>query len=62
MTDFQGFPKDFFVFFEDLQKNNNRAWFNENKSRYYDSVVNPISEFIVCMSPRLKTDFPSLYR
>jgi len=53
MTDFPGFPKEFFVFFEDLQDNNNRAWFNENKSRYYESVVNPVSEFIVCMMPRL---------
>ena len=54
MTDFQGFPKDFFVFFEDLKSNNNRIWFNENKSRYYSSVVDPISEFIVCMAPRLR--------
>ena len=54
MTDFQGFPKDFFTFFEDLQNNNNRIWFHEHKSRYYESVVNPISEFIVCMAPRLK--------
>jgi len=53
MTEFQGFPKDFFVFFEDLKTNNNRDWFNTNKSRYYESVVNPISEFIVCMAPRL---------
>lgn len=55
MTDFTGFPADFFTFFKDLEKNNNRPWFNENKSRYYESVVNPISEFIVCMAPRLKT-------
>jgi uncharacterized protein (TIGR02453 family) len=54
MTEFKGFPKDFFGFFEDLNNNNNRAWFNQNKNRYYESVVNPISEFIVCMAPRLK--------
>jgi uncharacterized protein (TIGR02453 family) len=54
MTDFQGFPKDFFTFFEDLKNNNNRIWFHENKSRYYETVVNPISEFIVCMAPRLR--------
>ena len=55
MTDFPGFPKDFFVFYEQLQLNNNREWFNDNKNRYYESVANPISEFIVCMAPRLKT-------
>jgi uncharacterized protein (TIGR02453 family) len=58
MTQFPGFPPDFFFFFEELALNNNRAWFNENKSRYYDSVVNPISEFIVCMAPRLKAISP----
>lgn len=54
MTDFQGFPKGFFNFFEDLKKNNNRDWFNANKSRYTESVVNPISEFIVCLAPALR--------
>lgn len=54
MTEFQGLPKDLFHFFDDLKKNNNREWFNENKDRYYESVVNPISEFIVRMTPRLR--------
>lgn len=58
MTEFQGFPKDFFVFFEELKNNNNRDWFNQNKPRYVESVVNPISEFIVCMSPRLASISP----
>jgi uncharacterized protein (TIGR02453 family) len=50
---FAGFPPDFFGFFEELAANNDRAWFNANKNRYYESVVNPICEFIVCMAPRL---------
>lgn len=54
MSDFSGFSKDFFDFFEDLKKNNNRTWFNDNKKRYVEFVVNPISEFIVCIAPRLK--------
>jgi uncharacterized protein (TIGR02453 family) len=55
MADFKGFPDDFFAFLEELKANNNRPWFNENKARYYESVVNPISEFIVCMAPRLRS-------
>jgi uncharacterized protein (TIGR02453 family) len=51
MTEFRGFPKDFFSFFEALAHNNNREWFNAHKDRYYESVVNPIGEFIVCMGP-----------
>lgn len=53
MTVFRGFPADFLGFFADLSANNSRPWFNDNKARYYESVVNPISEFIVCMAPRL---------
>lgn len=53
MVEFNGFPKDFFTFFETLERNNNREWFAANKNRYFESVVNPISEFIVCMAPLL---------
>jgi uncharacterized protein (TIGR02453 family) len=58
MNRFPGFPRDFFTFFEELKHNNNREWFSDNKPRYQESVVNPISEFIVCMAPRLKTISP----
>ena len=54
MSAFTGFPPDFFGFFAELAAHNDRDWFNANKSRYYESVVNPISEFIVCMAPRLR--------
>jgi uncharacterized protein (TIGR02453 family) len=53
MTDFKGFPKDFFQFFKELAKNNERPWFEENKERYKASVVAPMSDFITAMSPRL---------
>jgi uncharacterized protein (TIGR02453 family) len=55
---FTGFPADFFGFFEDLAANNDRDWFSANKNRYYDSVVNPISAFIVSMAPRLNRISP----
>jgi len=54
MTEFNGFPTDFFRFFQDLRENNNRPWFQDNKNRYYESVVNPVSEFIVCIAPGLE--------
>ena len=53
MLTFRGFPDDFFSFFHELKENNNRPWFNDNKPRYYDSVVNPMCEFIVAMAPHL---------
>jgi uncharacterized protein (TIGR02453 family) len=58
MSEFNGFPKDFFAFFKELKKNNNRDWFADNKPRYYESVVNPISEFIVAIRPRLQKISP----
>lgn len=53
MSTFKGLPKDFFVFFKELKANNERAWFEENKQRYKDSVVAPLSDFITAMAPRV---------
>src|SRR3974377_1858992 len=53
-TDFSGLPKDFFAFFRELTANADRAWFEDNKQRYKDSVQAPMSAFITAMAPRLK--------
>ncbi|HLF30095.1 MAG TPA: DUF2461 domain-containing protein [Xanthomonadales bacterium] len=58
MTDFEGFPADLFGYFRDLEKNNNRDWFNTNKARYLESVVQPMCEFILAMQPRLQAISP----
>ena len=42
-----------FRFFEELDKNNNRLWFNKNKERYINEVRNPMSEFIIAMQEPL---------
>ncbi len=51
---FPGFPKDFFAFFRALKTHNDRAWFEDNKQRYRESVQAPMSEFIQAMEPRLR--------
>jgi len=51
---FKGFPDDFYAFFRELKANNERAWFEDNKQRYRDSVQAPISEFISAVAPHLK--------
>jgi len=58
MKEFKGFPKDFFGFFKELKKNNNREWFNDNKQRYQESVVEPMGEYISAMAPRLHAISP----
>jgi uncharacterized protein (TIGR02453 family) len=53
VADFSGFPKDFFVFFRELSANNERGWFEGNKSRFKDSVQAPMSEFIAAIAPHI---------
>lgn len=58
MALFNGFPEDFFSFFAELEKNNNRDWFALNKARYMESVVHPMGAFITDLAPRLKRISP----
>jgi uncharacterized protein (TIGR02453 family) len=53
MTTFAGFPRDFFAFFDELARHNERPWFEENKARYREVVVGSSSAFITAMQPRL---------
>jgi uncharacterized protein (TIGR02453 family) len=54
-TSFEGFPRGFFSFFRDIAKNNDRAWFEENKPRYRSDVLEPLRDFVEAMGPRLQT-------
>jgi uncharacterized protein (TIGR02453 family) len=58
ISQFNGFPKDFFKFFNELKKNNTRDWFTANKPRYYESVVRPMGEYIVSIAPHLERISP----
>ena len=58
MAAFEGFSRDFFKFFNDLKKNNNRDWFTANKARYHESVVDPMGEYISSMAPYLQRISP----
>jgi uncharacterized protein (TIGR02453 family) len=48
------FTPAFFEFFEDLSRNNNREWFQTNKSRYENDVREPMLHFIGDLAPRLR--------
>ncbi len=52
-ADFAGFPDAFFDFFTELAASNKREWFNANKQRYKDVVVEPLGAFIQAMAPAL---------
>jgi uncharacterized protein (TIGR02453 family) len=55
---FQGFPKDARKFFKELSKNNNRDWFQANKPRYEESVLNPALELVTEIAAPLKKVSP----
>jgi uncharacterized protein (TIGR02453 family) len=50
---FEGFSKDFFKFFRELKKNNERDWFEANKARYKERVLAPLQDFVEAIAPRL---------
>jgi uncharacterized protein (TIGR02453 family) len=51
---FSGFPADGLEFLADLEKNNNREWFQSNKDRYVKYVLEPAQDFVVVLGQRLK--------
>lgn len=47
------FPRQTRFFLTELSQNNTKEWFAENKSRYQDDVVKPVTDFIEAMGERL---------
>ena len=54
------FEKDFFSFFNELERNNNKVWFDENRKRYEKSVKEPFARFIEEMIMRIQAHDPAL--
>jgi uncharacterized protein (TIGR02453 family) len=46
---FTGFGTEFFDFFNELKSNNDREWFNANKSRYDNDIAGVCLDFIEAM-------------
>lgn len=54
------FSPKFFKFLRELEKNNNREWFNSNKDRYEDDVRDPFLNFIADAGPHLAKISPHI--
>lgn len=54
MPRFTGFPPATLKFLQDLESNNNREWFQDNKPRYEQVVLEPALDFIATMGPKLQ--------
>lgn len=44
--DFHGFTPDTHEFFAELEQNNNREWFQENRQRFHDAVRDPFEALL----------------
>ena len=55
---YAGFDPETIKFLHELKKNNNRDWFNENKSRYEELVLDVALHFIQSMHDPLKEMAP----
>jgi len=54
------FTKDFLQFFLDLEKNNNKDWFDVNRKRYQKSVKDPFYSFVDFMIGLINERDPSV--
>lgn len=55
---FSGFSPGTLTFFRQLQRNNNRDWFNANKETYLRDVLDPALELVEAMQPVLEKYSP----
>jgi uncharacterized protein (TIGR02453 family) len=58
LQEFEGFKPGVMKFLRELDRNNERQWFNANKQRYESEVVAPAMAFIEAMAPRLEAVSP----
>ncbi|MCV6608263.1 MAG: DUF2461 domain-containing protein [Campylobacterales bacterium] len=56
--EFRGFHKDSFKFLQEIKQNNNKVWFEENKSRYQEVILEPCRSFVVEMGEHLQALVP----
>jgi len=57
---FPGFPKEALRFLRQLKKNNNREWFQANKSVYETKVRGPMVELLMALQPHLRRIAPEI--
>jgi uncharacterized protein (TIGR02453 family) len=61
MSGFNGFPPGAVTFFQELDRNNNKPWFEAHKSDYQKYVLEPAQEFIEQMGARLEQLSPGIH-
>ena len=62
INQFTGFPPQLFSFFEGLEKNNSKVFFDKHRNEYEEFVVKPAKAFISALAPFLEQLNPSIRR
>ena len=57
---FNGFSKKSLKFFFDLQKNNSKNWFTENRNIFENEILLPAKAFVADMGNRLRKISPDI--
>ncbi len=52
------FTNDFAKFFKELERNNNKDWFDANRKRYEESVKKPFHDFMNAVAGELQKVYP----
>ena len=60
MAQFNGFPKDYFSFFNQLKKHNSKEWFEKHRNEYDEFVMHPAREFVTEMGKKLRKIAPGV--
>lgn len=55
--EFKGFTLDAFAFMRELAANNNKAWMDDNRERWRDSVLEPMRSLFTDLGPHVKSLF-----
>lgn len=56
------FSPKFFKFFDELQKNNNKEWFDKNRETYENEVKKPFRKLVEDVTEKLAKDLPEINR
>jgi len=58
---FDGFPKTGTKFLKGLEKNNTKAWFDDNRADYEKGLLEPCKDFVAAMGPKLAKISPDIH-
>ena len=58
---FKGFGKKTLAFLKQIQKNNNKEWFEANRTEYENLILNPSRDFVVEMGEHLQALEPTIH-